>query len=245
MCKISRMSVNNSVDVQKGPIAVFTFGRFQPPTSGHKLLIDAVSRIATENGGDGYIFVSSKLNSAGHRNVQAITRNMKRTGNFKSTGNNENPLTVDVKMIYLNKMYPSNERDIRFINTTKSDCRNVPSVFQKLFDAGYTKVIMVVGSDRVESFSKSFSRANDSVTVVSAGERNLENETSNDPTKMSGTKMRKAALRGDVDFFGKGVKIGSMTDADVIDLMNLVRAGLGFPPFAGKGGNRRNTRKRS
>jgi hypothetical protein len=245
MCKISRMSVNNSVDVQKGPIAVFTFGRFQPPTSGHKLLIDAVSRIATENGGDGYIFVSSKLNSAGHRNVQAITRNMKRTGNFKSTGNNENPLTVDVKMIYLNKMYPSDERDIRFINTTKSDCRNVPSVFQKLFDAGYTKVIMVVGSDRVESFSKSFSRANDSVTVVSAGERNLENETSNDPTKMSGTKMRKAALRGDVDFFGKGVKIGSMTDADVIDLMNLVRAGLGFPPFAGKGGNRRNTRKRS
>ena len=95
----------------------------------------------------------------------------------------------------------------------------------------------------MESFGKSFSRANDSVTVVSAGERNLENESSNDPTKMSGTKMRKAALRGDVDFFGKGVKIGAMTDKDVIDLMNLVRAGLGFPPFAGKGGKRRNTRK--
>ena len=238
------MSVNNSVNVQKGPTAIFTFGRFQPPTSGHKLLIDAVSRIAKENSGDGYIFVSSKLNNAGHKNVQAITRNMKKAGNFTSTGNNENPLTVDVKMIYLNKMYPSEGRDIRFINTTKSECRTVPSVFQKLFDAGYTKVIMVVGSDRVESFSKSFSRANDSVTVVSAGERNLENETSNDPTKMSGTKMRKAALRGDVDFFKKGVKIGSMTDTDVIDLMNLVRAGLGFPPFAGKGGKRRNvTRK--
>ena len=238
------MSVNNSVDVLKGPTAIFTFGRFQPPTSGHKLLIDAVSRIAKENGGDGYIFVSSKLNNAGHKNVQAITRNMKKMGNFTSTGNNENPLTVDVKMIYLNKMYPSEGRDIRFINTTKSECRTVPSVFQKLFDAGYTKVIMVVGSDRVESFSKSFSRANASVTVVSAGERNLENETSNDPTKMSGTKMRKAALRGDVDFFKKGVKIGSMTDEDVVELMNQVRAGLGFPPFAGKGGKRRNTRKR-
>ena len=237
------MSKNNSVNIIKSPIAVFTFGRFQPPTSGHKVLIDAVSRIAEENGGDGYIFVSSKLNYAGHKNVQAITRNMKKAGNFTSTGNNENPLTVDVKMTYLNKMYPEVERDIRFINTTKGNCRTVPSVFQKLFDAGYTKVIMVVGSDRVESFGKSFSRANDSVTVVSAGERNLENESSNDPTKMSGTKMRKAALRGDVDFFGKGVKIGSMTDRDVIDLMNLVRAGLGFPPFERKGGKRRNTRK--
>jgi hypothetical protein len=142
-------------------------------------------------------------------------------------------------------MYPKSGRDVRFINTTKNDCRTVPSVFQKLFEAGYTNVIMVVGSDRVESFSTSFKRANGSVTVVSAGERNLENESSNDPTKMSGTKMRKAALRGDVDFFSRGVKIGTMTDEDVIDLMNLVRAGLGFPSLTGKGGKRRNTRKRN
>ena len=245
MSKTSRMSAENEINVLKGPTAVFTFGRFQPPTTGHKLLLDAVARIAKENDGDGYIFVSSKLNNPRHKNVNAITRNMKKSGNFTSTGNNENPLAVDVKMIYLNKMYPKAERGVRLINTTKNDCRTVPSVFQKLFAAGYKKIVMVVGSDRVESFSTSFKRNNDSVTVVSAGERNLENETSNDPTKMSGTKMRKAALRGDVDFFKKGVKIGSMTDEDVIELMNLVRAGLGFPPFAGKGGNRRNTRKRT
>lgn len=243
------MSANNFVKIEKGTkgaaVAVFTFGRFQPPTTGHKLLIDAVSTIANENGADGYIFVSSKINNPRHKNVNAITRNMKKSGNFTSTGNNENPLTVDAKILFLNKMYPKSGRDVRFINTTKNDCRTVPSVFQKLFDAGYTKIIMVVGSDRVESFSASFKRNNDSVTVVSAGERNLENESSNDPTKMSGTKMRKAALRGDVDFFKRGVKIGTMTDEDVIDLMNLVRAGLGFPPFTGKGGNRRNTRKRT
>ena len=239
------MSAENEINVLKGPTAVFTFGRFQPPTTGHKLLIDAVSTIANENGADGYIFVSSKINNPRHKNVNAITRNMKKSGNFTSTGNNENPLTVDAKILFLNKMYPKSGRDVRFINTTKNDCRTVPSVFQKLFEAGYTKIIMVVGSDRVESFSTSFKRNNDSVTVVSAGERNLENETSNDPTKMSGTKMRKAALRGDVDFFKRGVKIGTMTDEDVIVLMNLVRAGLGFPPFTGKGGNRRNTRKRT
>ena len=245
MSKTSRMSAENEINVLKGPTAVFTFGRFQPPTTGHKLLIDAVSTIANENGADGYIFVSSKINNPRHKNVNAITRNMKKSGNFTSTGNNENPLTVDAKILFLNKMYPKSGRDVRFINTTKNDCRTVPSVFQKLFEAGYTKIIMVVGSDRVESFSTSFKRNNDSVTVVSAGERNLENETSNDPTKMSGTKMRKAALRGDVDFFKRGVKIGTMTDEDVIVLMNLVRAGLGFPPFTGKGGNRRNTRKRT
>jgi len=239
------MSAENEINVLKGPTAVFTFGRFQPPTTGHKLLIDAVSTIANENGADGYIFVSSKINNPRHKNVNAITRNMKKSGNFTSTGNNENPLTVDAKILFLNKMYPKSGRDVRFINTTKNDCRTVPSVFQKLFEAGYTKIIMVVGSDRVESFSTSFKRNNDSVTVVSAGERNLENESSNDPTKMSGTKMRKAALRGDVDFFKRGVKIGTMTDEDVIVLMNLVRAGLGFPPFTGKGGNRRNTRKRT
>ena len=78
-------------------------------------MLCAFSRIAEENGGDGYIFVSSKLNYAGHKNVQAVTRNMKKAGNFTSTGNNENPLSVDVKMTYLNKMYPEFEKDLPLI----------------------------------------------------------------------------------------------------------------------------------
>jgi len=40
----------------------FTFGRFQPPTIGHKVLIDKLSELARAEDADAYVFVSSKQN---------------------------------------------------------------------------------------------------------------------------------------------------------------------------------------
>jgi hypothetical protein len=97
---------------------------------------------------------------------------------------------------------------------------------------------MMAGGDRVATFGKMFEKAAPDVEVISAGERNLANAVSNAPKTMSGTKMRLAAVRGDLEFFKRGVMIGDMTEADARDLMGLVRVGLGFPA-AFEGGRRK------
>ena len=207
---------------------LFTFGRFQPPTIGHKVLIDFIaSESAKHDGTDGYIFVSST------QNKQLRPKNV-----FESTKQNENPLSVDLKVMYLKKMYP--ETSVTFINTTECECRTIFSIIDKLKSAGYTGLTMAVGSDRVESFKTLMSRVG--VNVIAAGERVI-NASSNSVKAMSGTKMREAAVAGNVNAFKQGVLIGSMTDADAMELLNAVRSGLGYGPLVIGGSSSRKNRR--
>ena len=43
---------------KKGDTAVFTFGRFNPPTVGHEKLITAVQSVARQKGGDFFVYPS-------------------------------------------------------------------------------------------------------------------------------------------------------------------------------------------
>ena len=207
---------------------LFTFGRFQPPTIGHKVLIDFIASESLKLGDtDGYIFVSST------QNKQLRPKNV-----FESTKQNENPLSVDLKVLYLKKMYP--ETSVKFINTTECECRTIFSIIDKLKSAGYTGLTMAVGSDRVESFKTLMSRVG--VNVIAAGER-IINASSNSVKAMSGTKMREAAVAGNVNAFKQGVLIGSMTDADAMELLNAVRNGLGYGPLVIGGSSSRKNRR--
>lgn len=194
---------------------LFTFGRFQPPTIGHKVLIDFIESESARLGTDGYIFVSSTQNKP-----------LRSKAIFESSKQNENPLSVYDKVTYLKKMYP--ETSVKFINTTECECRTIFQIVDKLKSMGYTGLTMAVGSDRVESFNKILSKIG--VNVIPAGERTV-NTSSNSAKAMSGTKMREAAVAGNVDAFKKGVLIGSMTESDATSLLNAVRIGLGYDPL--------------
>jgi len=227
----------SEIEPKRGTAALFTFGRFQPPTTGHQILIESVAAAADAAGADAYIFVTSSAN-----NLEAkAVKNMMKSGEFKSLKENENPLSVDAKVFYLNKMYPAT--NVTFINTTQYECKQLFQVIDRLKSAGYESIAMMAGSDRVPTFAKMFEKAEVDVEVISAGERNV-NMASNAPKAMSGTKMRLAAVRGDLEFFKRGVMIGDMTEADAKDLMGLVRVGLGFPA-ALEGGGRRKIRVRA
>ena len=218
----------SEIQPKRGSAALFAFGRFQPPTTGHQILIESVAAEAVATGADAYIFVTSSSN-----NLEAkAVKTMMKSGEFKSIKENENPLSVDAKVFYLKKMYP--DTDVTFINTTQYECKQLFQVLDRLKSAGYESITMMAGGDRVPTFAKMFEKAEVDVDVVSAGERNL-NMGSNAPKAMSGTKMRLAAVRGDLEFFKKGVMIGNMTESDARDLMGLVRVGLGFPPVWGGG----------
>ena len=179
---------------------VFAFGRFQPPTTGHELLVDKVKRVASIQKADHVIFAS-------------------RTHDKKS-----NPLPVDRKVYYLNRMFPktnfvaANDEVRTFIEAAK------------MLSSKYKNLVMIAGSDRIPEYKKILEKYNgdvfhfDTVEVVSAGERDPDADSA---SGMSGTKMRLAAVDGDYKKFKTGLP-RSLTDLDGRRLMNEIRQGMGI-----------------
>ena len=166
---------------------VFTFGRFNPPTNGHEKLISKVASLAK---GNNYRVYASKSQDA-----------------------KKNPLDFNSKIKYMRKMFPKHGRNIM----SDKDVRNALDILVKLYDQGFTKVTMVVGSDRVNEFSALTNKYNgvssrhgmynfeDGINVVSAGERDPD---ADDVSGMSASKMRAAAADNDFASFSKGLPSG-------------------------------------
>jgi len=193
--------------------AVFTFGRFQPPTTGHEVLVRGLIALAAAREGDAYVFVSSNQEKK-----------------------LENPLSVAQKVGYMRKQYPSG---VTIVNTTEEKCTNLTAIVEWLKAAGYTKIVMGVGSDRVPGFRRIFEKEG-LVEVVPIGKKR---SSGNSVAGMSGTKLRAAATRRNLDTFKQGVMIGSMTEENAAALMENVRAGMGLEGGSSKKARRRRTYK--
>ena len=180
---------------------VFAFGRFQPPTIGHELLVNAVKKIAAANSGDHVIYAS------------------------RSQDKKTNPLPVDRKVYYLKRMFPKTN----FV-AANDNVRTFIEAIKEL-NKKYNKLIMVAGSDRVGDYEKLLAKYNGSefdfkeLKVVSAGERDPDSDTA---SGMSGTKMREAANAGDFNKFKKGLP-HTLTEMDGRRLMNEIRKAYGNP----------------
>jgi len=179
---------------------VFAFGRFQPPTTGHELLVNAVKKIAAAQGADHVIFASRTEDKKG------------------------NPLPVARKVYYLKRMFPNTN----FV-AASAEIRTFMEA-AKMLSGKYKNLVMVAGSDRVPEYKKLLDKYNgnvfnfDTIEVVSAGERDPDADSA---SGMSGTKMRDAAKRGDFNSFKKGLP-NSLTELDGKRLMNEVRVGMGI-----------------
>jgi hypothetical protein len=208
-----------------------TYGRFQPPHAGHASLVRAVNDAAAAEGADGFVFATSSRNKnaymAGKKHMAMVA-----TGAYESCSANENPLTVAQKIHFLEKMnpYPA----VRFINTTECGCLTIFDVIEKLKGAGYTDLIMLVGSDRVRDFMGLLAKQEiEGVEVRGAGDkRNMTGAVTGAIKSLSGTGVREAAVAGDVEKVSRATKIGTMTDEDVLELINIIRTGLCYPPLA-------------
>ncbi len=188
----------------RGDTAVFTLGRFNPPTTGHEKLIKKMDSVAKKNSAPMYVFPTHSTDPA------------------------KNPLPHGLKVAYMKKMYRKYAKNIQV-----SKARNVFEVAKVLYDKGHKAIIMVVGSDRVSEFSNLLDKYNgvksthgyygfDNIEVVSAGERDPDAEG---VTGMSASKMRAAAADGDKDSFLKGIPSG-FKDGD--KLYRDVRANMGI-----------------
>jgi|TARA_B100001564_G_scaffold154343_1_gene129605 hypothetical protein len=169
--------------------AVFAFGRFNPPTIGHKKLIDKVIDTARKLNGKGFIFLSHKQN------------------------NKTDPLSFEDKLGYLQSQYQ--QPNLEFGNI---EANTIIKALQKIQAQGRTKIVMIAGSDRVGEFEQLLNQYNgkpdkqgndlynfDSIAVVNAGQRDPDQEG---VAGASASKARELAAKGQEHEFSKIVMGG-------------------------------------
>ena len=175
------------------------FGRFNPPTVGHKKLLDTAHGISA--GSDFKVYPS------------------------RSQDSKKNPLNPDSKVEYMKKMFPKYEDNI--IND--DNMKTIFNVLQGAYDDGYTEVTIVVGSDRLGEFKNLANKYNgelydfEDINVVSAGERDADAEG---VEGMSASKLRKAATEDDFQSFRSGIP-NALDDKDAKTLFALIKRQMG------------------
>jgi hypothetical protein len=168
-------------------VAVFTFGRFNPPTTGHELLINKVKEYAAGN--DYFVFPSHTVDKKG-----------------------KNPLTAAQKVSFMKMMFPSHKDNVIFDETV----RDAIKALKWLEGKGYTDAIFVVGSDRVPAFQfiKQYNGKDynmNTVEIKSAGQRDPD---ADDVSGMSASKVRQAIVDGDFGVVDSGLPKAVKTDKE-------------------------------
>jgi hypothetical protein len=155
--------------------AVFTFGRFNPPTeAGHGKLISAVKSHAEQVGGQHYVFPSH------------------------SQDPEKNPLSHKDKVGAMKHMFPKTNI------VSNEGIRNAIGALKHLQSKGHTHATMIVGDDRVKEFHGLLHKYNGKeynfkkIEVKSAGHRDPDAEGSEG---MSASKLRGLVKDGKRDEF--------------------------------------------
>lgn len=188
----------------KSSPAVFTFGRFNPPTNGHEKLVDRMVKVSKSVGGDPILFSSHSSDKV------------------------KNPLNHRDKVKFLKAFFG------RKVNVVNEDVKQIFQILVFLYDKGYRNIVMIVGSDRIAEFKNIITKYNsvkgrhgfykfDDIAVVSAGERDPD---ADDVSGMSASKMRMFAEKGDFDSFKEGVPSTGKRIAK--KLYDAVRKGMGI-----------------
>jgi len=183
--------------VSHSKIAVFTVGRFNPPTKGHEKLFRKTHDLAAEYGGDAYIFPSS---------TQGTRKNK------------SNPLPIDIKVSFIKELMSwANIVNVSAVN-------NAWDALSYLVECGYTTIYLVAGSDRTKEYENRWlphaQKSVQTAGVISAGLRDPDGQGI---SAMSGTKAQEAAKR--LDLFAFATATGWPVEASQ-RLMEAVYQGL-------------------
>ena len=136
------------------------------------------------------------------------------------------PLDFATKLKFAKQFFPG-------VNVGHQSVRTPVQALEMLQGLGYTDVIFIAGSDRVEGFQKLFDTYNgqpdksgkvpfkfNSINVASAGERDPD---ADDVSGMSASKMRAAAAAGELETFAQGVPDKKLAKT----MFDAVRKGMG------------------
>jgi len=176
------------------------FGRFNPPTTGHKKLFDMAKNISGED--DMRIYPS------------------------RSQDPKKNPLDPGTKVKFMKQMFADYKDNI----VNEKDMRTIFDVLLTAEEEGYKEIKIVVGSDRLSEFKNLATKYNgelynfDMIDVLPAGERDSDAEG---VSGMSASKLRKAVKDDDIKAFTKGMP-SEFDKADVNNLYNALKKAMGL-----------------
>ena len=183
--------------------AVLAFGRLQPPTTGHEVLVNKVKELAKQHNAEHHIVLSH------------------------SNDPKSNPLTAKQKVKHAKRFFPGTN-----ITTSDKEHPNFLTQAAKLHKTGVTHLHMVAGSDRIPEYKRILKKYNGThegalfnfkkIDVHSAGERDPDAEGT---TGMSGSKMRAHAASGKYREFKKGVP-KHISDEHAKELYHDLRKGM-------------------
>ena len=187
---------------KRAPGIVVVFGRFNPPTIGHKRLIDAAAREAKRTESDLKIYPS-------------------RTQDKK-----KNPLDPGMKINYMKQMFPDYEENIQ----NDADANTIFDVLTNAYGDGYTNATIMVGQDRMSEFQGLAQKYNGSdlynfeeIMVMSGGSRDPD---SDDVQGMSASKMRNYVTQGNFQSFAQGIP-DTLKPMQKRELFNMVGKAMG------------------
>lgn len=176
----------------------FTFGKMNPPNASHGIVLEALSKKATNNP---YRVYSTTLQESAN-----------------------NPLNYNEKIKYLRRMFPKQSRSVIMDESIK----NVYDAAVNLFNEGFRNIVMVVEDDRVRENQILLNKYNavegkhgfynfKSIDVVSS-----ENTTS----RNSKLQIESAANNDFITFSHDLPK--DVSDKEAKNLFNAVRTGMGL-----------------
>ena len=183
--------------VDQGSISI-TFGRFNPPTTGHEALIKKVAESAKN--GEYRIYPS------------------------RTQDDKKNPLDPATKVKFMHKAYPDHTNAI----ISNEEMRTIFDVLESLDSEGYSDVNIIVGGDRVSEFNSLAQKYNgqaytfENIMVTSAGDRDPDGEGIEG---MSASKQRKFASENNYEEFEKGCPKG-LKPKDKQELFNTLKGAM-------------------
>ena len=177
------MKFREFITENKEKHAVMAFGRMNPPTTGHEVLVNKVKSVAKNVGGSHHIILSHSQDAA------------------------KNPLTSAQKVKHAKRFFP----DTNISVATKEE-PNFLTQAAKLHKQGVTHLHMVAGADRVAEYHKLLHKYNGThegalfnfkkITLHNAGARDPDAEGTEG---MSASKMRSHATSNSFDDFRQGI----------------------------------------
>ena len=191
--------------IEEEKTVYFTFGRMNPPTTGHEKLMNELSK---KSGSNPYrVYLS------------------------QSTDKKKNPLDFKYKVKTVRKFFPKHARSVMLDKKVKT----VFDAVTEMYNDGFKNISMVVGSDRINEFNALLKKYNgvkgrhglynfNKINVISAGDRDPD---ADDISGMSASKMRSLANEGNFTQFSQGLP-RNVSNADAKKVYNEVRKGMGL-----------------
>ena len=188
---------------EKGKTCVFTFGRYQPPTKGH---LKVWKKVGDTEGDAHYIYTSH-------------TKDKKK-----------NPLDYNTKVGLIESALKENSINAEVV---ESEAKTIIDVVVDIANKGFTDIIFVGGSDRLNDIVTLIQKYNDvpnkegnsyhfdTIEGVSAGERDPDSDSLEG---VSGTKIRQFALDNDFESFKNNLAFSDESIAK--EVMKIIKSNI-------------------